>query len=676
MKKVCDNEAACGKNWLIACGSKADVWQVSHTLGKDCHAACGGGRNGKGLAAIGVSRREAAAGGEECMECVDTGLGVRDYKVSDRIGVGQPNVVLWELILAKLKVLTCNLESLTSSVSDGSPKLRKRRRRTQRAFSVKSDASYQTLSYCETIPQSNEGENVHVSRSFKASRSVKFNDGAPQCFIGLGSTPDTVNGVSGLVELCREDNISPFSEVLRCGKFYANYCVSSAPPPFLNGDFTSGKECGLRKSFCESTTGENGTPCVMKNVDSGIKGRCAGSPGAAAHIRNYDEGVRLNEPSSVGSNRNPMYQCSPVEKEGDKLTLVPPLCEVVVSLVPTYVNIDLELCASTVMNDYKGPVVLRNTSSDVVRVHRGEKVVSASPLGIFNQKTGSAINLGHLVRTQKETLLFAFEDISEVFLRKGQKLGCTDRISHNAKPLYVRSYRVPQSQDETFKELEEHVQNLKLELGRFRAANLKLKPEKCNFMLNTVNYLGHRTEFAHVDVIKECPTTQTVKEIRQFIGLVGDYRRFIPNFSKTAQPLTELTKKDVDFEWNDVRETAFSELREALCNKPILRYPDFSIPFYVTCDSSGSPMGAVLSRRINGSEQHIYFISRRINEAGRNYSTTERKYLWVYLYVRKYTVLTEQRPLRLARWSLLLSDYDFDIIHKPGKTNDNAATLY
>ncbi|KAJ8895227.1 hypothetical protein PR048_000552 [Dryococelus australis] len=208
------------------------------------------------------------------------------------------------------------------------------------------------------------------------------------------------------------------------------------------------------------------------------------------------------------------------------------------------------------------------------------------------------------------------------------------------------------------------------------------------------NYFGHviskdrfRPDMDKIAVITDYLTPKTVKKKKsQFIGLVGSYHRFLPNFSKIAQPLIKLTRKDVTLEWNKIRENDFAE---ALCNKHVLKYLDFSLPFYFPyCDST------VLSQKINCSEHTIYYISWQFNKAKRNYSTTEWECLcvvyalkkWHYLYGRKFTVVTDHRPLRwllqmkeptlhLARLSLLLLEYDFDIVHKAGKANANAGAL-
>ncbi|KAJ8887023.1 hypothetical protein PR048_013237 [Dryococelus australis] len=167
-----------------------------------------------------------------------------------------------------------------------------------------------------------------------------------------------------------------------------------------------------------------------------------------------------------------------------------------------------------------------------------------------------------------------------------------------------------------------------------------------------------------------------------------EVRRFILNFSKLAQPLTE-------FAWTRERPTSFKLLRDIICNSPILKYLDFTSPFTVRCDSSGTAIGAVLSQKVNGAEHPVYYISPQLNKAEHNYSTMERECLavvfackkWRYSqYGHKLTVVTDHRPLhrllslkepssRLARWALLLSEHDFEVERKAGKDNVNADAL-
>jgi hypothetical protein len=88
--------------------------------------------------------------------------------------------------------------------------------------------------------------------------------------------------------------------------------------------------------------------------------------------------------------------------------------------------------------------------------------------------------------------------------------------------------------------------------------------------------------------------TKSVHQIRSFLGLAGYYRRFIPDFSRIAKPMTELLKKGVKFVWSDACEKAFHTLRQHLTSAPVLVQTDNSKPFEVFYDASGTGLGCVL----------------------------------------------------------------------------------
>jgi hypothetical protein len=92
----------------------------------------------------------------------------------------------------------------------------------------------------------------------------------------------------------------------------------------------------------------------------------------------------------------------------------------------------------------------------------------------------------------------------------------------------------------------------------------------------------------------------SVHQIRSFLGLAGYYRRFIPDFSKIAKPMTELLKKEVKFQWDGKCEEAFHTLRKLLTTAPVLAQLDNTQPFDVYCDASGTGLGCILMQN-NGS---------------------------------------------------------------------------
>lgn len=174
------------------------------------------------------------------------------------------------------------------------------------------------------------------------------------------------------------------------------------------------------------------------------------------------------------------------------------------------------------------------------------------------------------------------------------------------------------------------------------------------------------------------------------------YRRFIKNFSDIAASLHELTKGGQrEFCWTPLADSAFRDLKSRLCSAPILSLPDFSAPFTIYTDASDSGLGAVLSQRKEEYECVIAYASRTLTPAERNYSTTEKKcpaIVWTVNYWRPYLlgeafdVVTDHQSLtwlqrlkepkgRLARWVLVLQEYEFEIKHRPGRQHGNADTL-
>ena len=130
------------------------------------------------------------------------------------------------------------------------------------------------------------------------------------------------------------------------------------------------------------------------------------------------------------------------------------------------------------------------------------------------------------------------------------------------------------------RDFQEHLSKLRLVLDRIKAANLKLKPQKCHLCKPSVEFLGHivcgkgiSPNAMNVAKVQQWPVPQTVKEVRQFLGLASYYRRFIPQFAKVANPLTNLTRKETSFKWDLDCQEAFEKLKLPLTGSPIVAYP-------------------------------------------------------------------------------------------------------
>ncbi|GJX41759.1 putative reverse transcriptase domain-containing protein [Tanacetum coccineum] len=113
-------------------------------------------------------------------------------------------------------------------------------------------------------------------------------------------------------------------------------------------------------------------------------------------------------------------------------------------------------------------------------------------------------------------------------------------------------------------------------------------------LLKKEEFQGIHVDPAKIESIKDWASPKTPMEIRQFLGLVGYYRRFIEGFSKIAKSMTKLTQKKVKFDWGDKQEAAFQLLKEKLCSAPILALPKGAENFIVYCDASHKGLGSVL----------------------------------------------------------------------------------
>lgn len=243
-----------------------------------------------------------------------------------------------------------------------------------------------------------------------------------------------------------------------------------------------------------------------------------------------------------------------------------------------------------------------------------------------------------------------------------------------------------------------HLEVLEQSLIRLRQANLTAKPSKCNFCLESIECLGHvvggnnlKPNPDKLKAIQDAPRPQTKKQVRSFLGLVGFYRSFVPNFSSIAVPLTDLTKKGQPNKlvWGEQQELAFTSLKTALCSFPILKLPEVDKPFIVQTDASENGIGAALLQNDGEVRRPVAYASRKLNGAEKAYATVEKECLacvWAilkfqrYLYGKEFTLETDHQPLshltknkitnpRLMRWALLLQPYRFRIVAIPGRSN-------
>ena len=169
---------------------------------------------------------------------------------------------------------------------------------------------------------------------------------------------------------------------------------------------------------------------------------------------------------------------------------------------------------------------------------------------------------------------------------------------------------------------EEGLINLETILHRCIEKNLVLNWEKFHFMVNQGIVLGYiilgkgiEVDKAKIDMISKLPSPTNVKNVRQFLGHAGFYRRFIMEFSKISKPLHKLLEKDAKFIWGEDCQRSFEELKAYLTIALIVRAPNWQLPFEVMCDARDLTIRAVLGQREGGKPYVVYYESKTLNEA-------------------------------------------------------------
>ena len=170
-------------------------------------------------------------------------------------------------------------------------------------------------------------------------------------------------------------------------------------------------------------------------------------------------------------------------------------------------------------------------------------------------------------------------------------------------------------------------ENTRRVLQRLMENDLYLKPKKCEFCKEKIEWLGMVIEEGKITMdpgklkgIQDWPAPTTVKQVRGFLGFGNFYQRFIRGFSEVARPLNELLKKDRKFEWTTECQQAFDDLKTCFTSEPILVMPDQTKPFQIECDTSKYASGVVLTQLDSNGDRHpCAFISKMFSPAERNY---------------------------------------------------------
>lgn len=250
--------------------------------------------------------------------------------------------------------------------------------------------------------------------------------------------------------------------------------------------------------------------------------------------------------------------------------------------------------------------------------------------------------------------------------------------------------------------IEQHLVHVREVLERIKNAGLTINPTKVQQCTQSLTFLGHvvspgecRPDPEKVRAVAEYPRPSNMKQLQAFLGLAGYYRNFIPQFSLTAKPLTNLLKTQQKWQWTSIEEQSFATLRAMLATDAVLSLPDLNAPFVVETDASSVGIAAVLLQRRDNILKPISFISRGLSDAEHNYTVQEWECLAVVWAVEKFRsyleftefevhcdhaslawmFTTEQASPRVRRWVLRLQGFQCKIKHRRGKANIPADAL-
>lgn len=242
-----------------------------------------------------------------------------------------------------------------------------------------------------------------------------------------------------------------------------------------------------------------------------------------------------------------------------------------------------------------------------------------------------------------------------------------------------------------------HLNHLQIVLNILKSNQLVVNIKKCVFGQRELDYLGHiisgegvKADPKKIECMVKWPRPKDLKALRGFLGLTGYYRKFVRDYGKLAAPLTDLLKKD-SFKWGEAAQQAFEALKVAMTTVPVLAMPDFTKPFVIEADASGSGVGAVL---MQGGRPIAYFSQVLSNRAKQN-SVYERELMAIVFAVKKwqhylsgqqFIIRTDQKALKYLldqrvmnetqqKWVSKLMGLKFEIQYKPGSQNKVADAL-
>ena len=220
--------------------------------------------------------------------------------------------------------------------------------------------------------------------------------------------------------------------------------------------------------------------------------------------------------------------------------------------------------------------------------------------------------------------------------------------------------------------METHLEHLRILFERLWSTDLKLKEVKCNFLKKHIQYLGHIVSGEGItplpemlDSIQNMLPPKTPKEVKQFLGLIGYYRKFVPRFLDLARPLNALTRKMVEFKWTQVCQESFNLLKASLMTEPILTYPNPNLPYVLFTDASKYAWACILTQEkthtLEGKEKKILhpitYMSGLFTGSQINWACLTKEAYAIYMSIKKITYYLEDVDVTLRSDHLPLKKF-------------------
>ena len=211
---------------------------------------------------------------------------------------------------------------------------------------------------------------------------------------------------------------------------------------------------------------------------------------------------------------------------------------------------------------------------------------------------------------------------------------------------------------------EEHLQHLEEIFEWLQKAGLKLKLQKCSFFKKHIQYLGHLISDEGIQPLPEklesitkMPVPQNTKQVKQFLGLVGYYRKFVPRFSDIARPRTQHTQKNEGFNWSTECDKFFHMLKDYLQEALILRYPDPTADYILYTDTSKYAYAGVLTQSIDGTDHPVAYTSGLFRGSQLNWAALTKEAYAIYMSVKKLSFYLDSVQITLRSDHLPLKKF-------------------